>query len=426
MLGRIPFPKSNRGQFLLSIPFVVILSWIGTTSGGDLAVWVSSVFTPAFALATAALIAVLYRLNRRTPFKEIGLGLLILGAIMAFSWVAWGFYIEVLGELPEFSVADIGWLSGSFALIALLAKVILDAHIRISSNLVLVQIGFWVLMVFFLYSSAYPAFVSPDLDLFEKLIIGMYPIQSAIILSLLIVLFWLHRKGQLEDVWYFLSISWVVLLAGDMIFAAEKSIGEYVAGSLSDSLYLSGTALMAIGFGILVRRRVQFTSIAPVREVDTPKGDRPVLEARRTYIVTGEDTANAYNLMRQNLDQGLEGLIISRKRPEIVKTTYGLKKTPVLWIGTTPGEGNIYPTSLGILSDTIVTFFERGSNTIVLFDGFESLMVHNDFRKALLLIDHLKCMAAHHQSRLMVVLDSRALSVKELSLVTKGAEVIAG
>jgi archaellum biogenesis ATPase FlaH len=82
--------------------------------------------------------------------------------------------------------------------------------------------------------------------------------------------------------------------------------------------------------------------------------------------------------------------------------------------------------NLGILTDTITRFLEKGSSSIVLLDGFDALVTYGDFKKALQTLDHLKDVVMATDSRLIVTIDRRTLSEKEASLIEKKAVPIQG
>jgi archaellum biogenesis ATPase FlaH len=110
----------------------------------------------------------------------------------------------------------------------------------------------------------------------------------------------------------------------------------------------------------------------------------------------------------------------------MIKPTRGLKKTTIIWLSTSPGSEAIHPANTGILTDTIVRFLEKGKNTIILVDGFESIVTYTDFKKALTTLDHLKDLIVANDSRMIVTIDKRTLTEKEAALIEKRAVLIQG
>lgn len=271
---------------------------------------------------------------------------------------------------------------------------------------------------------AYTSATSEDLSGLEQLVWNLYTFSDAVILSLLLHLVWLHWKGQLQDFWIFVAASMAFMTFGDMLYTVYDAAGEYYVGSLPDVFYVSTYVVLATGFGMLVRAHVKFTSIRPTAETQKERVDGQALAPRNTFVVWGTDAKAAYELMRVGINNGLEGLIVARKHPNLIKSEYGLKKTPVIWLSSSAGPDTINPSHLGILTDTMTRFFENGSNTIVLLDGFETLATYSDFRRALMAMDHLKDVVTAHSSRLIIPVDRRALSEKEAALLEKRAVVV--
>ena len=69
-------------------------------------------------------------------------------------------------------------------------------------------------------------------------------------------------------------------------------------------------------------------------------------------------------------------------------------------------------------------FISVGQNTVVLLDGFEYLVSHNDFQSVLALLHDLNENVSIRDSILLVPLDPRALTEREFSLMRREVEVI--
>ena len=96
------------------------------------------------------------------------------------------------------------------------------------------------------------------------------------------------------------------------------------------------------------------------------------------------------------------------------------------WLTSIEGEGNIDPTNLGIISDTIIKFIKKNKDAVVLLDGFELLITHNDFPGVLRMIDHVIEQCMQNNAAMVVPLDERTLDKKELALLERTMEVMEG
>ncbi len=381
---------------------------------------------PTFASVAAILALALYWSTRKTPSPEINIGLVVVFILLALGEITWSIYAEVLGEELSVSLADLFWLSGYLLLIALLFKVNTDAKVRLSRQVVVVQVAFWLTISPLLIWVLSESIGSSDLTTLEKVTWNLYTIWDGIILSLVIMLIWTFRKGLLEDCWSIVGVAISFMMVGDMLYTVYDAAGKYQVGSLPDVFYIGSYVIASIGFGLLLVSRVRSTSVKPASETEFQKEVSRELAPRNTYVIWSTDSRKAYDLMVNGLSNGLEGLIITRKPPEAIKPTYGLKNTAMIWLTTSSGNESIHPANTGILTDTIVRFLEKGKNSIILLDGFESMVTYTDFKKALMTLDHLKDLIVAHDSRMIVPIDKRTLTDKEAALIEKKAVVIQG
>ena len=119
-----------------------------------------------------------------------------------------------------------------------------------------------------------------------------------------------------------------------------------------------------------------------------------------------------------------KGLIVTREYPDTIRSAYSIQVTPIIWLTEAPGEMRVAPTSLAVLTDTIVRFMESNPNSIVLVEGVEYVVTFNDFKKVLKSLDSLNETAWVTKSRLMISVDPRAFDEKELALLERDRKVV--
>ncbi|MBU0686146.1 MAG: DUF835 domain-containing protein [Thermoplasmatota archaeon] len=420
-------PRTNLGLFLTATPFIVIVVYIVfSLLNEDDGVLMGNATNPVFALAAAILAFALYWFTRKSPSPEINLGLVVAFTLLALGELTWSIYAEVIDEEVTVSLADLFWLSGYVALIALLFKVIRDAKVKISRQIIAVQAAFWLAVSPLLIYVVRESYGSTDMSTLEKVTWNLYTPLDAVILSLVIMLIWSFRKGLLEDCWIIVGVSIAFYTVGDSLYTIYEASGAYSVGSMPDVFYIGSYAMLSLGFGMLLLSSARFPSVEPAPETYGSKEAMRELAPRNTYVIWSTDSRRGYELIVQGLSQGLEGLIITRKPPSMIKPTYGLKKTAMIWLSTSPGSEAIHPANTGILTGTIVRFLEKGKNSIILVDGFESIVTYADFKKALTTLDHLKDLIVAHNSRLIVTVDKRTLTEREAALIEKRAVLIQG
>jgi hypothetical protein len=152
----------------------------------------------------------------------------------------------------------------------------------------------------------------------------------------------------------------------------------------------------------------------------------------RTYVVEEappEISFDAFvNIVSTSADGSKKnvGMAISRQHPDLIRQKYGLEATSIFWLATRTGQDVVAPTNLGILTHMLVKFIEENPGGVVLLDGIEYLVSNNDFNKVLRLIDQVNDHISLSKSVMIVPVDPRAFSQKELALLERNVEKIVG
>lgn len=417
------FPGTNRGKFFAAIPVIVAASSVLLLMDEASAHTATNAIMPLLTSLVAVLTFRVYLMQRGTPFNSIGLTFVLSFTLLSGGWIWWTVVSGILGQEFSVSPADAMWLSGYSLIFAGLVNALRKSGARLTNDIAVTELAFWVPMSLLLEYTVY-ATVTADLTLMEKAVFSAYPILDAMIFTLLIALIWLNRKGVLEDYWMFLGVSVTFWTIGDLLYAISEAFGVYFEGSVPDMLFMCSYALLAVGFALTLSGRQAFSSLVPTTEKKTGESTTGPLQPMKTYVVWGEDPDKAYRLIVNGLDAGLEGFVVARKNPAAIRAEYGLARAHLMWVSTTSGKDVVSPANLGILTDAVVRFVEQGKDTVVFLDCFESLVSYNDFRKAILVVDHLKDLVAEKKSRLVVAVDRRILSDREAALLEKGATIV--
>ena len=142
------------------------------------------------------------------------------------------------------------------------------------------------------------------------------------------------------------------------------------------------------------------------------------------YLVRETKPRKSFEVFVDQVTHNIQGLCVTRQHPTTIRKEWGLDKTPIIWLSNQLGKVYINPTNIGILSDTIIRFVEKSGDSVVLIDGVEFLIVNNDFEKVLRMIHHVTEAVMENKSRLIVSVDPRTLSVRELALLERNMEII--
>jgi len=149
-----------------------------------------------------------------------------------------------------------------------------------------------------------------------------------------------------------------------------------------------------------------------------PKYD---LQPGACYISAERKSEKAFEIFTDLVTHGLQGLCVSRIRPETVRERFGLRKTPIVWLtqNAEAGEKCISPTDMPRVHFVISDFLDKAEESVILLEGIEYIITHNSFPSALKLIQLLNDRVMMHKSRLILPVDPVAVGEKELALLER-------
>ena len=172
-----------------------------------------------------------------------------------------------------------------------------------------------------------------------------------------------------------------------------------------------------------------FTPVVEARAaVTAPSGDKESsklnldLEKGLSYLVENEDPDRAYDLFREVLGKGNQGLCITRDFPNKVRRKYGLAQTPVLWLSNAEQEFAVEPVQLGKLYHKIEDFLKKADQPCVMISGLEYLIVQNNYHSALKFLQLVRDQVAIYDSILIATISPSTLSEKDLKLIEREME----
>ncbi len=144
-----------------------------------------------------------------------------------------------------------------------------------------------------------------------------------------------------------------------------------------------------------------------------------------TYLVDerGSDKSLSFEMFKDILDAGKEGLCVTRDYPDKVRDKYGLKDVDIIWLSNVDREDVIRPKSLEKFSLTIENFLTRKKG-VILLNGLEYLITNNDFRTVLHLIQSIKDQVAINRSILMIPVNPTTLEDNQMDLLTSEVDKV--
>lgn len=199
-----------------------------------------SLYVVASFLAAISLSAAVYR-RRSPPFCPTAWLLLAGGVALAATGHAVWYWLDFHGLEPFPSVADAMYLAGYPLFIAglwMLGRASGGDDHAFSDALIVgisaAVLGWAVLIA--------PYLENPDLSLLQLIVSVAYPVADLIILTLILRFVFLHRTRIRAHL--FLLLGMLAYLAADVLYAHGNSTGWYMAGGLTDGLWLIGYSLL--------------------------------------------------------------------------------------------------------------------------------------------------------------------------------------
>lgn len=241
-----------------------------------------------------------------------------------------------------------------------------------------------------------------------------------------------------------IAVAWIGIpvteFALDAVLSVRYGIVDYNPNMWVTVLLFAAIveSISSKGFtGLIVDPEIEDVKRSGFRVYDIPRG---------VYLVEDEKPKSAFALFSElvtlplnpeaeipskeaSASETLEylipkGLIVTRDFPETIRANFNIQVTPIIWLTEAPGEMRVAPTSLAVLTDTIIRFMENNPNSIVLVEGVEYVVTFNDFRKVLRALDSLNETSWATKSRLLIFVDPRAFDERELALLERDRQVV--
>jgi len=157
------------------------------------------------------------------------------------------------------------------------------------------------------------------------------------------------------------------------------------------------------------------------------EGELKELESGHTYMVKEYKPERSFTLFLNEVNAGCKGLYISRTNPKQIKNEYKSDVDfqllsdfiSIYWLtDSLTDERSISPEPDQLFA-FISDFIWLNEKSVILLDGLEYLITHANFEQILRFVQGVKDKVGVHDSRLIISINPRALSEKEMALLEK-------
>lgn len=220
-----------------------------------------------------------------------------------------------------------------------------------------------------------------------------------------------------------------LILAGISGFSIGELLFEIVLPNFGIDLRAPGfiVEMALIGLIAYAIREKSFLQglIVPVAEKQANSLPTYQLERAQTYAIMDQDGSHAFEVFHDLVTHGAQGLCITRRTPKVIMTKYGLERTPILWLSRLATEKNsIPPSPPDRVAHAVEQFISFGSNTVVMLDGIEYLIAHNDFPSILALLHDLNELVGIHEAILLIPMDPATFQEREFALIRRETNLL--
>ncbi|HEX9907328.1 MAG TPA: DUF835 domain-containing protein [Thermoplasmata archaeon] len=153
-------------------------------------------------------------------------------------------------------------------------------------------------------------------------------------------------------------------------------------------------------------------------------GERFPIERGFVYLVKEKRPAIAFAMFNEAVKHSASGMLITREHPNRLKQHHEFEAAKILWLTRRVGEDHIDPTELSLLTMQITKFVEKNKKSVILLEGIEYLITQNDFETVLRFTNHLHDFVLAHDCAVVIVLDPRVLSTREVALLERPARIV--
>ncbi|MGD0818805.1 MAG: DUF835 domain-containing protein [Methanomassiliicoccales archaeon] len=246
-------------------------------------------------------------------------------------------------------------------------------------------------------------------------------IFAAATLSLLVRRWYMSDDELVRNECLLLSLTVIMPYLWGLLLFGLNLFNFNTPSDLSPGFFVS---IVIIAFAVYRHRLFTIMPVSEDRTSIIGAKEAAVLPTG-SYMLFEETKADGmFEMLLSQISNGVEGLIVTWTYPEDLRNKYGLKRTPVIWLCSQPGQDRVDPTNLSILEHTIIEFLKIGHDTVVAVDGLEYLISNNGSSKVLRMLYGLRDEILMNQSRLIITLDPDVLEPRELAFFERDFKVI--
>ncbi len=213
---------------------------------------------------------------------------------------------------------------------------------------------------------------------------------------------------------------WIVALAGMALVLAVGTMGALLYHTTrkrkAEGIYMADAAALGLA------EVPPAVSVYPI--IRAAPGERFPIEKGVIYLVKEKRPNIGFAMFKEAVANGAKGMLVAREHPDKLKQVHDIDAAKIMWLTRRVGVDHIDPTELSLLSLEITKFVEKAGKSVVLIEGLEYVITQNNFESVLRFVNHLHDFVLAHDCAVIVIIDPRVLSTRELALLERSARIV--
>jgi hypothetical protein len=203
----------------------------------------------------------------------------------------------------------------------------------------------------------------------------------------------------------FLVIATTTNIAFPLFDVQQPEIGSSV------SIILTACTLYAI-----LKHKLFILELNP--EETKSNKQKYILDRGISYSITEERLDKSYEIFTDQLLHGNYGLSLSKFPPEKVRDTYGLERTPIIWVAFRENENTVSPKDLDAMESIIFDFLSRAERPVILIDCFTEIRLTNGLDRTINWLQRIEATCKEKNCILLISVNPAIVDKKELAEIT--------
>lgn len=177
-----------------------------------------------------------------------------------------------------------------------------------------------------------------------------------------------------------------------------------------------------IAYGIV---RYKLMIISPAAEAAVESPIKYELKPSYSYLVKSEDPTRCYEIFKDQVVHGTYGLCITKMPPRVVRDTYGLKKTPLIWLtfkDEITDEKTLPVDKCDELTETISRYIRDAKGSVILIDCLDEIKSVNGFKKTLGFLMAMKSLCKADNSSQLLFAHPKRFTKDQLEMIESQVE----